>query len=30
VRLRFLEQFDADELAGLAAYWERLVPGVTS
>src|SRR5438477_365304 len=30
VRRRFLEQFDADELAGLAAYWERLVPGVTS
>ncbi len=30
VRRRFLEQFGADELAGLAAYWERLVPGVTS
>jgi DNA-binding MarR family transcriptional regulator len=29
VRQRFLERFDADELAGMAGYWDRLVPGVT-
>jgi DNA-binding MarR family transcriptional regulator len=30
VRRRFLEQFEADELQGMADRWERLVPGVTS
>jgi DNA-binding MarR family transcriptional regulator len=29
VRRRFLEQFDAEELRGMAGYWERLVPGTT-
>jgi DNA-binding MarR family transcriptional regulator len=29
VRQRFLERLDADELQGMAGYWERLVPGVT-
>lgn len=29
VRRRFLERLEPDELRGMAAYWERLVPGVT-
>ena len=29
VRQRFLERLSPDELQGMAAFWERIVPGVT-
>jgi len=30
VRRRFLERLDADDLARLAGYWERIVPGAAT
>jgi DNA-binding MarR family transcriptional regulator len=30
VRQRFLERVESDELEGMAGFWERIVPGVTS
>src|SRR5437763_14508891 len=30
VRRRFLDHFEEEELAQLAAYWERIVPGAAN